>query len=43
MQKIFTFLMFVGKQQGNAEGGMNYYVSLFRNSKVITIERYGSG
>jgi len=43
MQKITPFLMFVGKQHGKAEEAMNYYLSLFRNSKVITIERYGAG
>jgi predicted 3-demethylubiquinone-9 3-methyltransferase (glyoxalase superfamily) len=43
MQKITTFLMFVGKQHGKAEEAMNFYVSLFRNSKVISIQRYGAG
>jgi predicted 3-demethylubiquinone-9 3-methyltransferase (glyoxalase superfamily) len=34
---ITTFLMFEGK----AEEAMNFYVSLFRNSRVIDITRYG--
>ncbi|GKU77054.1 VOC family protein [Paenibacillus sp. L3-i20] len=37
MGTIDTFFMFEGK----AEEAMNFYVSLFRNSEVLTIERYG--
>ncbi len=37
MQKITTFLMF----DGNAEEAMNFYVALFRDSKIIHITRYG--
>ena len=33
--------MFVGKQHGKAEEAIFFYVSLFRNSKVVSIERYG--
>lgn len=36
-QKITTFLMFEGK----AEAAMNFYMSLFRESAVINITRYG--
>jgi RNA polymerase sigma factor (sigma-70 family) len=36
-QKITTFLMFEGK----AEEAMNFYVSLFKNSKIEKITRYG--
>jgi len=36
MQKITTFLMFIGK----AEEAMNFYVSLFPNSEVVRITRY---
>jgi len=43
MQKIIPFLMFVGKQHGKAEEAIYFYVSLFRNSKVVSIERYGPG
>ena len=34
--KISTFLMF----RGQAEQAMNFYVSLFENSKIINISRY---
>ena len=43
MQKFTTFLMFVGEQHGKAEEAINLYVSLFKNSRIIQIERYGSG
>lgn len=38
MQKITTFLMFEGK----AEEAMNFYTSLFGESKILSITRYGS-
>ncbi len=38
-QKITTFLMF---QDENAEEAMNFYISLFDHSKVISITRYGA-
>lgn len=37
MQKITTFLMF----QGKAEEAMNLYVSLFPDSEIKSITRYG--
>ena len=37
MQKITTFLWF----NANAEEAMNLYVSLFKNSKVLNVSRYG--
>jgi len=37
MQKFTTFLMFEGK----AEEAMNFYTSLFENSKILSITRYG--
>jgi predicted 3-demethylubiquinone-9 3-methyltransferase (glyoxalase superfamily) len=37
MQKIVPFLWF----DGNAEEAMNFYVSVFKNSKLGTITRYG--
>src|ERR1700674_4229103 len=37
MQKITPFLWF----DGNAEEAMNFYVSLFKNSKVKGVTRYG--
>lgn len=40
-QKITPFLMFVGEQHGKAEEAMNFYTSLFKNSSMTRIERYG--
>lgn len=37
-QKITTFLMF---QDDNAEEAMNFYVSLFDDSEIVSITRYG--
>ena len=37
MQKITPFLWFNDK----AEEAMNFYVSIFKNSKVVSISRYG--
>jgi predicted 3-demethylubiquinone-9 3-methyltransferase (glyoxalase superfamily) len=39
MQKIVTFFMFEGK----AEEAMNFYASLFEDSKIMNITRYGAG
>jgi predicted 3-demethylubiquinone-9 3-methyltransferase (glyoxalase superfamily) len=39
VQKIKTFLMFTG----NAEEAMDYYVSIFSDSRVDNITRYGAG
>src|SRR6266853_3509997 len=39
MQKINPFLWFDGK----AEEAMNFYVSVFKNSKVVSMTRYGEG
>lgn len=36
--QIATFLTF---QENNAEEAMNFYISLFNNSQVIKIQRYG--
>jgi predicted 3-demethylubiquinone-9 3-methyltransferase (glyoxalase superfamily) len=38
MTKITTFLMFEGK----AEEAMNLYISLFNNSEITSISRYGA-
>jgi predicted 3-demethylubiquinone-9 3-methyltransferase (glyoxalase superfamily) len=38
MQKIVPFLWF----DGNAEEAMNHYVSIFKNSKVLSVTRYGA-
>lgn len=37
MQKIMPFLWFDGK----AEEAMNFYVSVFKNSKTVSVTRYG--
>jgi predicted 3-demethylubiquinone-9 3-methyltransferase (glyoxalase superfamily) len=37
MQKITPFLWF----DGNAEEAMNFYTSIFKNSKIGRIRRYG--
>jgi predicted 3-demethylubiquinone-9 3-methyltransferase (glyoxalase superfamily) len=37
MQKITPFLWFDGK----AEEAMNFYISIFKNSKVVTVSRFG--
>jgi predicted 3-demethylubiquinone-9 3-methyltransferase (glyoxalase superfamily) len=42
MQTTTTFFMFVGKQHGKAEEAIDYYVSLFKNSSIINIVRYGA-
>ena len=39
MQKITPFLWFDGK----AEEAMNFYTSIFKNSKVGKVSRYGEG
>jgi len=33
--------MFVGDQHGNAEEAMNFYVSVFDDSRVLEVERFG--
>lgn len=38
MQKVTTFLMFTGK----AEEAMNFYTSLFKQSEILSITRYGA-
>src|SRR5688572_21403972 len=37
MQKITPFLWF----DGNAEEAMNFYTSIFKNSKINSVTRYG--
>ena len=39
MQKITPFLWF----DDNAEEAINFYVSVFKNSKIVNISRYGEG
>jgi predicted 3-demethylubiquinone-9 3-methyltransferase (glyoxalase superfamily) len=42
-QTIVPFLMFVGAQHGKAEEAINFYVSIFKDSRIGKIVRYGSG
>jgi predicted 3-demethylubiquinone-9 3-methyltransferase (glyoxalase superfamily) len=42
-QTITPFLMFVGEQHGKAEEAMSFHISLFKNSSITRIERYGAG
>lgn len=42
-QKITPTLMFVGEQRGKAETAINLYTSVFRNSTIGGIDRYGKG
>lgn len=39
MQKITTFLWF----DNNAEEAANFYISIFKNSKIVNMSRYGEG
>ncbi len=39
MQKITPFLWF----NNNAEEAMNFYTSIFKDSKIGTVRRYGEG
>ncbi|KXK08869.1 MAG: 3-demethylubiquinone-9 3-methyltransferase [Microgenomates bacterium OLB22] len=42
-QKITPSLMFVGEQFGKAEKAMSFYKSVFHDSEIIDIMRYGNG
>lgn len=42
-QKIAPSLLFVGEQHGKAEEAMRFYTSVFRNSAILGIDRYGVG
>ena len=41
-QRIIPSLMFVGNKYGKAEEAMNFYTSVFKNSQIDTIYRYGA-
>jgi predicted 3-demethylubiquinone-9 3-methyltransferase (glyoxalase superfamily) len=41
--KIIPAFMFTGKQAGKAEQAMNFYASIFSNSKIKDINRYVAG
>ena len=40
MQKLTTFLLFVGERRGKPDEAVKFYVTLFRNSQVDKMERY---
>jgi predicted 3-demethylubiquinone-9 3-methyltransferase (glyoxalase superfamily) len=42
-QKISPFLLFVGEQHGKADEAMRFYTSVFDNSSIESIQRYGEG
>lgn len=42
-QKIIPSLMYVGNNSGRAEEAINYYTSVFENSRIEDISRYGPG
>ena len=41
-QKIFPFFLFVGEQHAKAEEAINFYISQFKNSSIVRIERFSS-
>lgn len=41
--KITTFLTFVGDQCGKAEEAINFYISIFPNSKINSVVKYEEG
>jgi predicted 3-demethylubiquinone-9 3-methyltransferase (glyoxalase superfamily) len=41
-QKIVPYLLFVREQHGKAEQAMNLYTSLFENSRIVNIQRWGA-
>lgn len=41
METLIPFLMFCGEQHGKAEEAMRYYCSIFEDSDVVMIDRYG--
>ena len=43
MQRIATCLMFVGDQHGRAEEAITFYTSVFEDSRILSLDRYGPG
>ena len=43
VKSVAPFLMFAGEQHGKAEEAMRFYISLFDNSEILEVERYGPG
>jgi predicted 3-demethylubiquinone-9 3-methyltransferase (glyoxalase superfamily) len=42
-KRISPFLMSVEKHHGKAEQAIDFYLTLFENSRILTLERYGAG
>lgn len=42
-QKFISHFLFVGEQCGKAEEAINFYISLFKNSCLLHIERWSEG
>ena len=42
MMETTPFLMFCGPHGGQAEEAITFYLSLFKNSQIIAIDRYGA-
>ncbi len=42
-QKFISHFLFVGEQCGKAEEAMTFYMSLFKNSRLLQIERWSEG
>ena len=43
MKYVETCLMFIGEQAGKAEEAINLYTSLFADSAIVDLDRYGPG
>lgn len=43
MQDLIPFLMFCGEQQGKAAEAVTWYCSLFPDSRIVRLDRYGPG
>src|SRR5262249_6927675 len=43
MKSVTTFLMFAREQHGKADEAMRFYTTLFDDSQILSIERYGAG
>lgn len=43
MPRTNTFFTFVGEQHGKAEEAIRLYISLFPNSEITYLDRYGPG
>src|SRR5258708_13364728 len=42
-QKFISHFLFVGEQCGKAEEAITFYMSLFKNSRLLHIERWSEG